>query len=254
MKNRKQTFLQTLALVVGIALVNVQCKKRTRPSISSKTSTSKTKQSNPDKSESPDPTPPPGSLEKIFSDEVMKAAEACSPWVKTVINNIKNGTQSVNAPVLEEEAGEGESRTSLQTTTPLCLVLSSPTEPDKVLIKALLEAGASFAKKSRLPGETPLHIAASKGYTRSIQAMIEKDENAVIETINEGDHYGSTPLHTAVEDGQVAVVELIQQYNPNLQAEDNDKKNPLQLAQEKCEKATKKDKKKKWEKINDLLE
>lgn len=55
-----------------------------------------------------------------------------------------------------------------------------------------------------LKGNTPLHLAASKGYNDVVQLLVENDQIQ----LNMSNNEGFTPLHLAVDSGFIYTVEV----------------------------------------------
>jgi hypothetical protein len=80
-------------------------------------------------------------------------------------------------------------------------------------------------------GETQLHHCARKGLTTSVKRLLS------IRNINvnvKDDEYGSTPLHWAVEYGQVEIASLRIRNGADVNAKDNYGNTPLRLAAWNC--------------------
>ena len=72
---------------------------------------------------------------------------------------------------------------------------------------------------------TPLHLAARSGHTRTVGLLLDK--GASIEAI---DNDGNTPLHLAVKSDQTGIVGLLLDKSALIEAMDKDESTPLHLA------------------------
>jgi ankyrin repeat protein len=74
-------------------------------------------------------------------------------------------------------------------------------------------------------GNTPLHLAAWKGYTAVVELLINAGAQ-----VNERNNYRVTPLHKAADDGHIDVAELLINAGAEVNAQDKDGMNPLHWA------------------------
>lgn len=89
----------------------------------------------------------------------------------------------------------------------------------------LLQAGAD-PNVGTVRGETALHLASALGNTKMVQLLLE---HAAF--VNHPDHVGDTPLHVAVREERIPVIQcLAQQEHVNINACNDDHETPLDLA------------------------
>ena len=79
-------------------------------------------------------------------------------------------------------------------------------------------------------GETPLHVAAEKGYTEICERILKNIHCKGDGCRNPMDNFGLTPLHLAAENGRVGAYQLILKNVEGKNPEDKRGKTPIQLA------------------------
>jgi ankyrin repeat protein len=110
-------------------------------------------------------------------------------------------------------------------TLPAQISLSEAVRLDDIpQIKALLDVDADVNVTDEL-GETPLHIAAVRGYLQAASMLIAKGAN-----VNAGDVRGLTPIHAAAWAGNNEIVEMLIDKGADINARDEDSVTPLHAA------------------------
>jgi ankyrin repeat protein len=92
-------------------------------------------------------------------------------------------------------------------------------------VKALLKANPDLVNSKDSNGETPLHIAAAKGYKDVAELLLANKAD-----VNAKDSTDETPLHDAATDGHKEVVKLLLANRADVNAKDNDGLTPLHEA------------------------
>lgn len=95
---------------------------------------------------------------------------------------------------------------------------------DIVLVEALIDDDTDFSEGDQL-GETPLHIAAVRGYGEIALLLIEKGAD-----VNARDVRGLTPVHAAAWQGHRQMVALLAAKGADIHARDQDGLTPLHTA------------------------
>jgi ankyrin repeat protein len=95
------------------------------------------------------------------------------------------------------------------------------------VIKWLIHKGGANLGKNGYYTNTPLHLAAERGYVAVAEVLIKAGANVNEKTT---DKYGYTPLHSAVRNGETAVAELLIKSGANLNAKNNNEDTPLHIA------------------------
>ena len=78
-------------------------------------------------------------------------------------------------------------------------------------------------------GETPLHLAAVRGYSEVVHLLLKHGALADAK-VGEGAWQGWTPMHYAAQEGHAQVVRLLLTYGANINATTGDGATPLHLA------------------------
>ncbi|KAL0262557.1 hypothetical protein SLS55_001525 [Diplodia seriata] len=89
----------------------------------------------------------------------------------------------------------------------------------------LLERGAQKCLHTRFNGQTPLHIAASKGHRELMQILIDHQAD-----VNQKDPRNRTPLHTAARHGHLTAVALLLDNEAEIEVTGDDGETPLHWA------------------------
>lgn len=74
-------------------------------------------------------------------------------------------------------------------------------------------------------GNTPLHVACTRGIVEEVEALIKADAN--VNAIGEHD---STPLHDAAEQGHILVVKLLLSHGASVNLKNEFGRTPLDIA------------------------
>src|SRR5690242_14396199 len=74
-------------------------------------------------------------------------------------------------------------------------------------------------------GERPLHIAACRGITEEIEALIKAGAH-----VNAPGELGYTPLHEAVSQNHVEAIRILLEHGASVMAKNEDGKTPLDMA------------------------
>jgi ankyrin repeat protein len=101
-------------------------------------------------------------------------------------------------------------------------------QEDKIhQIQKLLDYGADPNLGEHIFGNSPLHIAASKGRADIARILLDGGADP-----NSQNHEKETPLHKAVQEGQVALVKLLIERGADVNIKDVEKLTPWSLAQD----------------------
>lgn len=95
---------------------------------------------------------------------------------------------------------------------------------DPITVKALIAAGADVNAKNKF-GQTPLHIAAVRGYNEIISLLITEGAN-----VNTRNKRGLAPIHAAAWSGHKETVALLIAKGANVNAKDEDGVTPLHVS------------------------
>ncbi len=96
---------------------------------------------------------------------------------------------------------------------------------DVAKVRALLKDHPDLVSSKGSTGETPLHVAAAKGFDDVAQLLLAQKAN-----VNAQDDNGRTPLHLAAQGGHKDVLELLLASKAEVNAKDNKGWTPLHLA------------------------
>ena len=96
---------------------------------------------------------------------------------------------------------------------------------DLAKVRALLKDHPDLVSSKGGNGETPLHVAAAKGFDDVAQLLLAQKAN-----VNAQDNEGRTPLHLAAQGGHKDVLELLLASKAEVNAKDNKGWTPLHFA------------------------
>lgn len=97
---------------------------------------------------------------------------------------------------------------------------------EEVLRHLIVERGADPGLSDKLSGDTPLHIAAHRGYTMVVAMLLSLGAEP-----DQVGYRGRTPCHNAAANGHAASVYLLLRAGADPQLEDSFGKSPARLAQ-----------------------
>ena len=99
---------------------------------------------------------------------------------------------------------------------------------DKAVL-LLLDRGAQSDVGNDI-GQTPLHVAAERGYVKIVRALLcNMNEKGILSALNIKDINGMTSLHRAAQNNWSRTIELLKNYGPDPTIEDNEGKRPSQM-------------------------
>lgn len=92
------------------------------------------------------------------------------------------------------------------------------------IVTMLLNYGADILAKDDIDEAMAIHIAAARGYTSVISAILDSNsaKNSGRDIVNIGDNTGTTPLMWAAMNNQVSVIALLMKYQLNINMQDDD--------------------------------
>lgn len=142
---------------------------------------------------------------------------------------IKDGTKPLMATMVGvggAVAGGSSSDRRERNLTPTELAAQAPDADERLTFEAatlVIDLGADVNAANRA-GDTPLHYAASRGYTTVVQLLLEKGAN-----VNAANQAGDSPLHNAASRAYNPVIQLLADKGANLQAKNKNGQTPLAM-------------------------
>ena len=106
---------------------------------------------------------------------------------------------------------------------------------DLEMVQVLLDYGLDINVKDN-HGFTPLSRASQKGFKNAGVARLLLDHGADPNVRTRRSGRGSTPLHLAVEDGEVEIARLLLERGASVEAQDEQRRTPVDVASgERCD-------------------
>jgi len=124
----------------------------------------------------------------------------------------------VNGTATQPTGGRGAD----QIETPLLAAVGAG---NKAMAQFLIDHGANVNFNQGYLGETPLQLAARKGFQAVIQVLLASHAE-----INARDHNGTTPLFSAVASGQIKIVQMLLAAGADPNQKDNQGRTVLNFA------------------------
>ena len=91
------------------------------------------------------------------------------------------------------------------------------------IVLLLLNYGANILAKDNIDGAMAIHIAAARGNTRTVSAILESySAKNVKNIVNITDNTGTTPLMWASMNNQISIMNLLLKFGANIDAQDDD--------------------------------
>ena len=141
---------------------------------------------------------------------------------------IHQAAERGDVAALRRELDDGVSPNALsgRGRTPLHYLCSRGDNPDARVdcLHVLLEAGANV-NAPNVHQNTPLHLAAVRGYANVVAALLEAGAD-----VNRGDAYGQTPLHLVWHSIEVGSALLLLRHGAAVNAQDDSGRTPLSNA------------------------
>lgn len=100
------------------------------------------------------------------------------------------------------------------------------------IVSLLINKNANVDDKNGL-GFTALHYAVQKPDLRVVRLLVNLSEEELENRINRKDEKGNTPLHLAVEAGNIDVIDFLLKRKANKFIENNERRTPLDIAKRK---------------------
>ena len=90
------------------------------------------------------------------------------------------------------------------------------------IVSLLLNYGANILSKDNIDGAMAIHIAAARGNTETVSAILESYSARNKNIANASDNTGTTPLMWAAMNNQISVMNLLLKFDADIDAQDDD--------------------------------